>query len=465
MNLAIIVIAQLTLIYLAYRGYSVILIAPLCALGAVLLTSPAAVGPAFFGIFMPKMVGFLSNYFPVFMLGAIFGKLMEVSGFAHTILSYFIRTFGTKYTMLMVITVSTLLTYGGVTVFIVVFAVYPFAAEAFRSAGIPKRLLPASIALGACTYAIDALPGSPQIQNIIPTTFYGTTVWAAPWMGLIGALMIFGGGFAYLNWRLRCAKRDGEGYGENHINEPDHSSQEKVSLGNPIIALIPLALVFVVNYVLSNSLPDLLPNSYVLQLSDSSSPVTVSLKKLSGIGSVMLALSSAILFTLAVSWSKIIPQLKENTSKAVSGAMLASMNTASEFGFGAVISALPGFAIATGALNSFESPLINTAITVNLLSGLTGSAVAGLSITLATLSDQFIQAAHQYGIPMDVMHRISSMASGGMDTLPHNGAIITLLLVCGLTHRQSYKDIFVITLIKTVTVFAIIGVYTLMNVQ
>ena len=135
------------------------------------------------------------------------------------------------------------------------------------------------------------------------------------------------------------------------------------------------------------------------------------------------------------------------------------MNTASEYGFGAVIAALPGFLIIAEGLKAIPNPLVNQAVTVTALAGITGSASGGLSIALAAMSERFIAAANASGIPLEVMHRVAAMASGGMDTLPHNGAVITVLAVTGLTHRQSYKDIFAITLIKTAAVFVVIAVY------
>ena len=180
MSFLIVLAALCFLMFVAYRGYSVILFAPVAALGAVLLTDPTLVAPMFTGLFMDKMVGFVKNYFPVFLLGAIFGKVIELSGFSKSIVSSVIKVVGAERAMLSIVLVCSLLTYGGVSLFVVVFAVYPFAAEMFRQGGIPKRLIPGTIALGAFTFTMDSLPGTPQIQNIIPTTFFKTTTWAAP---------------------------------------------------------------------------------------------------------------------------------------------------------------------------------------------------------------------------------------------------------------------------------------------
>ena len=218
----VIALAALALLMLAaYRGYSVILFAPIAAMGAVLLTDPSAVAPAFTGIFMEKMVGFIKLYFPVFLLGAVFGKLIEMSGFSRSIVAAAIRLLGTSQAMLVIVLVCALLTYGGVSLFVVVFAVYPFAAEMFRQSNMPKRLIPATIALGAFTFTMTAIPGTPQIQNIIPTTFFNTNTWAAPWLGLIGTVFVFGLGMLYLKWQLGKAMAAGEGYGTNLRNEPE----------------------------------------------------------------------------------------------------------------------------------------------------------------------------------------------------------------------------------------------------
>src|SRR5215813_7880161 len=231
MSLLIVLAALAFLMFVAYRGYSVILFAPVAALGAVLLTDPALVAPMFSSVFMEKTVGFLKNYFPVFMLGAVFGKVIELSGFSKSIVSAVIGVLGRERAVLSIVVVCAILTYGGVSLFVVVFAVYPFAAEMFRQSGIPKRLIPCTIALGAFSFTMDALPGTPQIQNIIPTTFFRTTTWAAPWLGLIGSLFVLALGMVYIESRRHAARRHKEGYGTELRNEPEPYEAEK--LPNP----------------------------------------------------------------------------------------------------------------------------------------------------------------------------------------------------------------------------------------
>ena len=162
MSFLIVVGALFFLMFMAYRGFSVILFAPIAAMLAVLLTDPATVPAIFTGLFMEKMVVFVKLYFPVFLLGAVFGKVIELSGFSTSIVAAVIRLLGPQRAMMSIVIVCALLTYGGVSLFVVVFAVYPFAAEMFRRSQIPKRLIPGTIALGAFSFTMDSLPGTPQ---------------------------------------------------------------------------------------------------------------------------------------------------------------------------------------------------------------------------------------------------------------------------------------------------------------
>jgi H+/gluconate symporter-like permease len=456
----LIVLAALAfLMFVAYRGYSVILFAPIAALGAVLFVDPNLVAPMFTGLFMDKMVGFVKNFFPVFLLGAVFGKVIELSGFSKAIVASVINFIGRERAMLSIVIVCGLLTYGGVSLFVVVFAVYPFAAEMFRQGGIPKRLIPGTIALGAFTVTMDSLPGTPQIQNIIPTTFFKTDIYAAPWLGIIGAVFILVCGLLYLDWCRRRAAAAGEGYGENHSNEPEPFEHEK--LAHPLIAILPLIMVGVMNKVFTNLIPVLYGEkvSFIPAVIGKAAPVVQQTKAVAAIWAVEGALLVGIATVFVFAWKTVFAKFAEGSKGAIGGALLATMNTASEYGFGAVIAALPGFLVVANALSAIPNPLINEAITVTSLAGITGSASGGMGIALAAMADTFIANAQAAGIPLEVFHRVASMASGGMDTLPHNGAVITLLAVTGLTHRQSYKDIFAITVIKTMAVFVVIGVY------
>ncbi|HWX34621.1 MAG TPA: GntP family permease [Steroidobacteraceae bacterium] len=460
MSLVIVLAALVFLMLVAYRGYSVILFAPVAALGAVLFTDPSLVPPIFSGVFMEKMVGFVKNYFPVFMLGAVFGKVIELSGFSKSIVSAVIGILGKERAVLSIIVVCAILTYGGVSLFVVVFAVYPFAAEMFRQSNIPKRLIPCTIALGAFSFTMDALPGTPQIQNIIPTTFFNTTTWAAPILGIIGSVFVFVVGLAYIENRRRVAHKHGEGYGTDLVNEPEQFEEKE--LPNPWIAILPLFVVGVANFVLTILIPRAYGAKHEVTLGDH--PIVTQIGSVAAIWAVEGALILGILTVFVFAWRPVLAKFADGSKAAVAGALLASLNTASEYGFGGVIALLPGFQVVASALRAIPNPLVNEAVTVTALAGITGSASGGMSIALAAMSDTFIAAAKEAHIPLEVLHRIASMASGGMDTLPHNGAVITLLAVTGLTHRQAYKDIFVITLTKTVAVFVVIAVFYLTGI-
>ena len=457
MNLVIVLAALAFLMLVAYRGYSVILFAPIAALGAVLLTDASLVAPMFSSVFMDKMVGFVKNYFPVFMLGAVFGKVIELSGFSKSIVSAVIALLGKERAVLSIVMVCAILTYGGVSLFVVVFAVYPFAAEMFRQSGIPKRLIPCTIALGAFSFTMDALPGTPQIQNIIPTTFFHTTTWAAPWLGFVGSAFVLAVGLLYIENRRRAAQAKAEGYGTELVNEPEPFEDEK--LPNPWIALSPLVMVGVANLVLTQLVRRAYGATHEIALG--AKPIVTQIASVAAIWAVEGALLLGILMVFLFAWRPVTKRFADGSKAAVAGALLASMNTASEYGFGGVIALLPGFTLIADALRAIPNPLVNEAITVTVLAGITGSASGGMSIALAAMADTFIASAQAANIPLEVLHRIAAMASGGMDTLPHNGAVITLLAVTGLTHRQAYKDIFMITLTKTAAVFVVIGFYYL----
>jgi H+/gluconate symporter-like permease len=464
LDILIVLAALLFLTVVAYRGFSVILFAPVAALLAVLLSDPKLLLPFYSGVFMERTAGFLKLYFPIFLLGAVFGKLMEVSGFARSIIRVLAAAMRPGQAMLSIVLVCAILTYGGVSLFVVAFAVYPFAAELFRASAIPKRLIPATIALGAFTFTMDALPGSPQIQNLIPTTFFKTDAWAAPWLGTAGALFLFITGMTYLEWRRRRAVKDGEGYGEHHINEM--SAPEGQDLPHPLLAALPLVAVGVLNKLFTIGMPAVYGTRFDFGAHGITGPPAIDIATVSALWAVQGALFTAILLIAATAWRRVRASFQQATGAAVGGAMLACLNTASEYGFGAVIALLPGFrAVNEFLTRTIEDTLLNIAVTTNALAAITGSASGGLSIVLGSMAQSYIERAQASGIPLEVVHRVAAMASGGMDTLPHNGAVITLLAVTGLTHRQSYPDIFAMTIFKVATAFFAIALYRLFGVQ
>ena len=450
------------LMIMAYRGFSVIVFAPIFAIAAAIF-SGMAIMPTYTEIFLPNLGNYVKVYFPFFLLGAVFGKVMEQSGAAKSIAKFIVEKLGKKRAMLSVILSAAILTYGGVSLFVVAFAVYPFAASIFKEADIPKRLVPATIAVGAFTFTMDALPGTPQIQNSIPMRFFNTDLYAAPVFGTLGAIMVLVCGVSYLEWRKRKAQANGEGYGENHKNEPVLVEDE--SLPNPFISALPLISVLGVTLLLQKIVfPKWDIVSWV-------SKAPYNIPEAGVVGSMnnwalMIALVFGILLAVSINPKRMKGNLASSINAGAIGSLLAVMNTASEVGFGNVIKTLPGFQSIAHALtniNSSGSPLPSEAIAVNVLSGVTGSASGGMSIALDTFGKEYLAWANSAGVDPQLLHRVAAMASGGMDTLPHNGAVITLLGIAGLTHKQSYKDIFVITCIKTGTVFVLIALQSILH--
>jgi H+/gluconate symporter-like permease len=267
----------------------------------------------------------------------------------------------------------------------------------------------------------------------------------------------------YLERRRKCAIKKGEGYGTSLVNEPDEVADKK--LPNIFIAFTPLILVGVFNKVFTNIIPKVYGKNFSINTAGLESYPIINISKIAAVWAVQGALIIGILFILITAFNRIRSAFITGVNQSVAGALLATLNTASEYGFGGIIAALPGFKMINHTMSSvFQNPLVNEAVTTTTLAGITGSASGGMSIALATMGQKYIEKAAQYGIDHEVLHRVAAMASGGMDTLPHNGAVITLLAVTGLTHKQSYIDIFVMTIFKTAAVFLIIALYTFFGI-
>jgi H+/gluconate symporter-like permease len=452
-----ILLALALLMAIAYRGLPVIVFAPVCASLAVLLSARPLL-PSYTETFMTGAANYIKAFFPIFLLGALFGKLTETGGAAAAIAGAIGRALGPARAIPAVVLACGVLTYGGVSLFVVAFAVYPLGAALFRQAGIPKRLLPAAIALGAFTFTMDALPGSPQVQNLIPTPYFGTDAYAAPLAGTCGGAVILAAGLIWLSHRRARAAAAGEGYGTDHRNEPEAPPNE--DLPRLDLALLPLILVLAVNFLLSRS--SLSFAAWYPQESLRADFPTTNLKLAAPSWALIAALLAGIAATLVLNTRRLKGRTTASLSAATSGALLAIFNTASEVGFGTVVKTLPGFRLIRGwVLGVSRHALISEAVSVNVLAGITGSASGGLSIALEVMGQHYLALARAQGISPELLHRIAAMASGGMDTLPHNGAVITLLAITGLTHKQSYPDIFAITLIKTSVVFGLAAVASL----
>lgn len=429
------------LMYLAFRGYSIVWIAPLCAT-VVAFTGDLNVLDAYLGSYMTGLVGFVKAWFPAFLLSAIFGNLMDVTGGAKSIAIWLTRMLGSKSAIASIVLGCALLTYGGVSLFVVVFAVYPLALAVFKEVNITRRLIPGTIACGAFTFTMTALPGSPQIQNLIPTAYFGTNALAAPVMGTIASAILFFGGVTYLEMRRKKYAKNGEYFIEPAVENTEDNSN--ANLPSPLLAILPLISVIVV----LNFVPELIG----LKNGD---PKNIVLALLAGIALVIiLNLNKRSAFIPAI-------------GKGANGAVGAIINTAAAVGFGSVVRMAPGFEHLTAMiLNVPGSPLISLSVAVNILAGAAGSASGGMGIALEALGEKYLAIAKQAGMSPEPFHRIASLSSGGLDTMPHNGAVLTLLSNTGMTHRDSYLEIavtsFILPIVATIiviTLFSLFGIY------
>ena len=420
------------LMYLAYRGITVLILAPLLALLALMLNGEFTLLGTYTQVFMKALGDYVIKYFPLFMLGAIFGKLMADSGSARTIAETIVEKLGPTNAIAAIVLSCGILTYGGVSLFVVAFAVYPIAAAMFRRADIPKRLIPAAIALGSFTFTMTAFPGTPAIQNAIPMPYFGTTPFAAPIVGIAAGLVMLIGGVAWLNFRARRAAAASEGYGEHEESAIGQAAEIEGQLPAFSVAMAPAVAVIGLNALFTYVVIPMMDTGYL----QSERFGNASIADLRGIWAIIAALVLSILLLVALNFRR-----------------LTVFNTASEVGYGAIIASLPAFFVVRDAvLGLTDNPLINVAVATNVLAGITGSASGGMSIALEALGTRFAEMAQQAGISEQLMHRITTLSSGGFDALPHNGAVITLLGICGLTHRQSYGDIFVVAV--AIPVFA-----------
>lgn len=433
-----IILGLVLLVVLAYKGHSIIWVAPFCAILVALLGGLDLL-QAYLGDYIGGTAGYIVSWFPAFFLGAVYGKIMDLTGSARSLANKLVSLIGSKYAILAVVLPCLLMTYGGISLFVVVFVIYPMGYAIYREADLPRTLIPGAIAFGAFGITMTCLPGTPQIQNIIPTTYYGTTAAAAPGMGLVAAAMIAVPGYIYLEWRARQARKKGLHF----VEDPKHTAEVGEIAQQPkwhwLAGLVPLLVVV----LMLNVLPGLLKKHGIADWSSSQS--------------IVVALLGGIVVSCLMNVHQ-VKALMPAVNQGANGSLTAIMNTACAVGFGSVVKVVPGFALLkTAMLNMPGSILFSEAVAVNVLAGATGSASGGMSIALEALGPQYLEKAAQLGISPESLHRIASIASGGLDTLPHNGAVLTLLAVSNCKHKESYLDICVTSCIIPVVVSLVLS--------
>jgi H+/gluconate symporter-like permease len=447
------------LIWLAYRSWSVLLLAPAMALLAALLAGEPLLAH-WTQTFMGSAARFIAQFFPLFLLGAVFAKLMEDSGSVSAIADFMTKQLGRRRAILAVVLAGALVTYGGVSLFVAMFVLAPMAQELFRSAGVPRRLIPAAIILGTSTFTMSALPGSPSIPNAIPMPYFGTTLFAAPGLGIIAAVVMFAFGMWWLNREEARGRSIGEGFGEGSPASADQlASDEKLreratmarefdpaeltrgrSTANPpsvAVAVLPLVLVVLVNLAMSLVVLPRLDASF---LSEERWGGT-SLSGVAGVWAIVTALTCSIGAAIAINYRR-LPTLRETMDAGANAAVLPCVTVASMVGFGAVIAALPAFgAVRDWVLGIGGGPLVSLAVATNVLAALTGSASGGLTIALDALADTYLARASAAGLDPGLLHRVAVIGAGTLDILPHSGAVVTLLGICGSNHSEGYRDL------------------------
>ena len=420
------------LIVLAYKGHSIIWVSPLCAV-LVAVLGGLSILEAYLGDYIKGVADYVLSWFPAFFLGAVYGKLMDMTGSARSLANKLVSLIGSRFALLAVIIPCLLMTYGGISLFVVVFVIYPMGYAIYREADLPRTLLPGAIAFGAFGITMTAIPGTPQIQNIIPTTYYGTTAAAAPVMGFVAAVCIAVPGYLYLDWRIRRARKQGLHF-EEDAKHQEQTTNTALPSWHWISGLLPLVVVV----LMLNVLPGVLSKAEIAEWTASES--------------IVVALVGGIAVTCLLNLKQ-FKTLLPAISAGANGSLTAIMNTACAVGFGSVVKAVPGFALLkTAMLNMPGSVLFSEAVAVNVLAGATGSASGGMSIALEALAPQFLEKATSLGLSPELLHRIASLASGGLDTLPHNGAVLTLLAVSHCSHKESYWDVCVTSCIIPVAV-------------
>jgi H+/gluconate symporter-like permease len=408
------------LIFFVFKGYHVLPVSLVAAMVAI-VTNNADIWKVLTEGYSTSLKNFVGNYIIMFFLGALVGEILQQSGAARTIGVKLANVFGSKRALLIVILTSVLLSYGGVSVFVIVFSIYPIALFLFKEADIPKRLIPGAVMLGAGSFTMTALPGTPALTNIIPTTYLGTTSTAAPVLGIAAAITMFTVGYFLLSLYEKKMKANGEHFvpGPNDVVR-ELSAEEIKALPSFGLSLIPL--IFIIGIILGERFLKIgLPSTFT----------------------VIIALFAGSLVGYGLFWNK-IKEKKEALTTSGNGSIRAILNTASVVGLGGAIRMVPAFqSFVTFATTTSLPALISVAFAVNVVAAVTGSSSAGITIFMESMSKGFLAN----GVNPQVLHRIAAISAGVLDSLPHAGPNVTFLAVTGLTFKEGYPGIFISTCI------------------
>ena len=432
-------LAALTLlIILTMKGINII-IAALLSSTVVAITSGRNLADALMVDYMNGFTDYFASWFLVFLFGAIFGKIMEKTKSSDSIANWVKNTIGAKRAIFAVVAAAAIMTYGGVSLFVVSFAVYPIAVSLFKVAELPHRFIPAALIFGSISFTMTA-PGSPEIQNIIPTEFFDTTPTAGGFIGVISALLIMVSGGIWLGRMARKAVENGETF--SNPNEKEESILDDVDdddelyneqLPNIFIAVLPLIIII----VLLNILAQFMNPTQALLIA------------------LVIGIASA-----AIMMKGFLSEFWEPISEGTQNSLIALANTCAVVGFGSVAAQISAFDTLLDLLIGMPGPpLLGLAIGVTVICGITGSASGGLGIALPILAPIYLGQ----GVEAGDAHRISALSAGGIDSLPHNGVVVTTIrAICGETHARAYWPVFKVSVVvPTVVMFIAVFLYTI----
>jgi len=402
------------LIILTIRGINLFIAAPLCAvLVAMSSQLPIFIGDInFVDQYMQGFSGFIAAWFFMFLLGSLFGKFMEDTGAADSVAQWIVDKIGLKHTLGAVVLACAILTYGGVSVFVVAFSVYPMALSLFKDANLPRRFIPAALAFGSVTFTMTSA-GSPEIQNWIPIKYLGTSPFAGWQVSLIVAIFMASFGYWWLKRMVQKAIANGEVFehkeGDPEIPERDYP--------HPITGFLPLVVVLILSFSLHETLQQL---------------------------ALIVALGGGVLCIALLNF-RYFHNLNQAITDGTTGALVAIGNTAAVVGFGAVAKATPAFQQSVELMTQMPgSGLLGAALAVSVIAGMTGSASGGQAIALPLLAPHYLAQ----GVNPEQLHRVISISSGALDSLPHNGYVVTTIrAICKETHQRAYWAVGALTVV------------------
>lgn len=407
-----IVISLAFIVVFALRRWHIIILAPL-AVVIVCLFSDLNIMETMYGPYMKGFINYAGKFYLIFLGGSVFGKFMEDSQAARSIANGILKVIGKDDPLRAVLSVgiiSLCLTYGGVSLFVVIFAVIPIARPLFKELNLPWHIFMAPFIWGAASLTMTMLPGTPQIQNIMPTKYLGTSAAAAPLLGLTGAVIICILNILYFRYILKKAKSKGEVYEDPAPGVLGAGTDTTGPVPNVWVSLIPPVVVLV---LLNTPLP------YI--------------KK-----DVVLALTGGVVACIILFW-KYYANIVDTLTKGAVNTVIPIVNTCADVGYGMAVAATTGFKLVSSWLLTLPMhPIISLSAATATMAAITGSASGGLGIILETMVPKYAAL----GLNPELIHRIVSMSSGSFDAMPHNGAVITMLAVSGLFHYNAYKHIF-----------------------